>query len=101
MQSKLENAGCLPPQCMFRLFDSVVPPILTNESDVWGVTKAGTEAVGKVLLRFSRVVLHVRASTSNIKTLGECGLVPSSATCSIKAILYFIRISKLTESSIV
>ena len=101
MQSKMRNVGCLPPQCMFHLFDSVVRPILTYGSDVWGVTKAGTEAVDKVLLWFSRVVLHVKASTSNIITLGECGLVPTSVACSINAISHFIRISKLPDSSIV
>ena len=101
MQSKMRNVGCLPPQCMFHLFDSVVRPILTYGSDVWGVTKAGTEAVDKVLLWFSRVVLHVKASTSNIITLGECGLIPPSVACSINAISYFIRISKLPDSSIV
>ena len=97
MQSKMLNLGCLPPQCMFHLFDSVVRPIRTYGSDVWGVTKAGTEAVDKVLLWFSRVVLRVKASTSNIITLGECGLVPPSVACSINAISCFIWISKLPD----
>ena len=100
MQSKMRNVGCLPPQCMLHLFHSVVRPILTYGSAVWGVTKAGTEAVDKVLLWFSRVVLHVKANTSDI-TLGECGLVPPGVACSINAISYFIRISKLPDSSIV
>ena len=101
MQSKMRNVGCLPPQCMFHLFDWVVRPILTYGSDVWGVTKAGAEAVDKVLLWFSIVMLHVKASTSNIITLGECGLITPSVPCSINAILYFIRISKLPDASIV
>ena len=48
LQSKLRKIGCLPPQCMFHLFDSIVRPILTYGSDVWGVNKAGGEAVDKV-----------------------------------------------------
>ena len=86
---------------MFHLFDSVVRPILTYGSDAWGVNRADTEAVDKVLLWFFRVVLHVKASTSNIITIGVCGLVPQSVTCSINAMLYFIRVSILPDSSIV
>ena len=101
LQSKRRKIGCLPPQCMFHLFDSIVRPILTYGSDVWGVNKAGGEAVDKVLLWFARIVLRVKATTSNIITLGECGLVPPSVTCAINVILYFTRIREFPDSSIV
>ena len=67
--------SCLTPQCMFHLFDSIVRPIFTYGSDVWCVNKAGGEAVDKVLVWLARIVLRVKATTSNIITLGECGLV--------------------------
>ena len=68
MQSKMRNVGCLPPQCMFHLFDSVVlyDPSSHMGAMYGGVTKAGTEAVDNVLLWFSRVVLHVKATVKPV-----------------------------------
>ena len=68
---------------------------------MWGVNRAGGEAVDTVLLWFARIVLRVKATASNIITLGECGLVPPSVTCAINVILYFTRIREFPDSSII
>ena len=63
--TRLRDIGQLPPLAMKNLFESFVQPILTYESDVWGVSKPGMDAVDKVLLWFLRLVLHVKPTTSN------------------------------------
>ena len=75
---------------MFHLSDSIVWPILTHGSDVWGVNMAGGGAVEKGLLWFARIVLRIKATTSNI-TLWECGLVPPSVLYAINAIWVMSR----------
>ena len=42
-KQRLSNIGILPPETMFYLFNSLIRPILTYGSDVWGVNRAGQE----------------------------------------------------------
>ena len=98
--TRLRTIGKLPPQAMINLFESCVQPILTYGSDVWGVSKPGREAVDKVLLWFLRFVLHVKPTTSNVITLGECGRIPPGVFCEINCILFFLRLRSLLESSV-
>ena len=101
LKLKLRKIGTLPPKCMFYLFHSLIQPILTYGSDVWGVSKSGREAVDKVLLWYLRMVLNVKATTSNSITLGECGVIPTSVTCIVNAIVFFQRLKLMPESNIV
>ena len=80
--------------------ESCVQPILTYGSDVWGTNKAGSDAVDKILLWFLRLVLHVKPSTSNLITLGECGKIPPGVFCETNCILFVLRLHSLSESSI-
>ena len=89
----------IPPQTMIHLYESCVQPILTYGSDVWGVNKAGRDAVDKVLLWFLRPILRVKATTSNIITLGQFGKMPPGVICETNCILYFLRLKALPQSS--
>ena len=95
--SRLRHVGPLPPQTMIYLFESCVQPILTYGSDVWGANKAGRDAVDKILLYFLRLVLHVKPSTSNVITLGECGKIPPGVFCETNCILFFLRLRSLSD----
>ena len=99
IQSKLQEVGCLPPQCMFYTFDLIVQPILAYGSDVWHITTVGGTAVGEAFL-FVRVVLHVNVTISNITTFGECDLVQSSVICSIHSVLRYVRTCKIRDLNI-
>ena len=44
---------------MFDMFDTLVRPILTYGSDVWGMSKAGLDVSDKVFLHYARCTLGV------------------------------------------
>ena len=73
---------------MIYLVDSLVRPILTYGSHVWGVNTAGTAAIDKVFMWYLRCILKVKATTSNFIVLGECGSPPPSITCHISTLCY-------------
>ena len=84
---RLRSITPVPPKVMFELFNTVVKPILIYGSDVCGCNRNGTSMVDKVMLRFCRCVLNVKATTSNIIVYGECGMLPPSIYCSVSAII--------------
>ena len=101
MNRKLRPLSPLPPGCMFKLFEVCIKPILTYGSDIWGANKSGRDMTDKLFMWFARNVLRVKATTSNIITLGECGIMPPSITCEINCILYCLRVKDLPANSIV
>ena len=101
MSKKLSRLGRLPPSIMFYLFDSMIKPILTYGSDVWGINKAGREAVDKVFLHFVRCTLGVKATTSNYIVYGESGTVPPSVYCTISALSFANRLHCMNPNRIV
>ena len=51
------------------MFDSLVSPILTYGSEVWGASKSGLQELDRVFLRYMRCVLRVKATTSKHQIL--------------------------------
>ena len=98
---RLRSITPVPPKLMFKLFNTVVKPILIYGSDVWGCNRNGTSMVDKVMLRFCRCVLNVKATTSNIMVYGECGMLPSSMYCNVSAMCYINRLHHMPDDSIV
>ena len=76
IRQRLRNIHPIPPTVMFKLYDMLVKPILVYESDVWGYSKQGQAQVDKIMVHYCRCVLNVKASTSNVMTFGECGILP-------------------------
>ena len=76
-------------------------PILMYGSDVWGHHKSGTSMIDKVMLRFSRCVLNVKATTSNVMVYGECGILPPSVYCTVSTMCYMNRLHHMPNNSIV
>ena len=56
---------------IFKLFDSMVTPILCYASEIWGYEYSGT--VEKVQADFCKYFLGVNSSVNNSVALGECG----------------------------
>ena len=82
----------LPPKVLFRLFDSIIKPILIYGSDVWSHTKSCLDIVDKVMLSYHRRVLNVKATSSNLMVYGECGILPPSVQCTISIMCYMNRL---------
>ena len=68
---------------------------------MWGVNKQGCEIVDKIFLWYLRMILRVKATTSNVITIGECGKFPPSVTCHVDCILYFLRLRDMANTSLV
>ena len=98
---RLRSITPIPPRVHFKLFDAVIKPILIYGSDVWGHNKSGTSMIDIVMLRFSRCVLNVKATTSNVMVYGECGILPPSVYYTVSTMCYFNRLHHMPNNSIV
>ena len=72
------------------LFDSLVTPILLYGSEVWGVYDYS--CVDKIHIKFCKIILGVRAQTTNYAVYGELGRYPL-------AIIAKERATKLAQNS--
>ena len=77
---KTNNLGALPTRLRIYLFDSLVRPVLIYGCATWGIRSNGREHMDKIHLMYLRSILGIKASSSNIITLGECGSIPPSVT---------------------
>ena len=58
----------------FKLFDTMVLPVLTYGSEVWGFH--GAPDIERVNLKFMKRILRVRLQTTNVAVYGELGRIP-------------------------
>ena len=75
MKRGLKLIQSLPPNILFDMFDTLIRPILTYGSDVWGLSKTGLDVglIDKVFLNFARCTLSVKATIFNSIVYGEYG----------------------------
>ena len=97
---KLKNVQHPPPHIMFHIFDTLIMPILTYGSDVWGHNKNAHNMLDKVFLRFLRCTLGVKCTTSNIIVYGECGRMPPSTKCTINSLCFMNRLMHMGGDSL-
>ena len=100
MTSKIKTIGKLPVHVMLNLFDVLVKPILIYGSDVWGIKSKLWDSSDKVFLQYARYLLHVKATTSNVITTGECGSLPPSMNCQIAALCYLNRLHHMDDNKL-
>ena len=91
----------LNPEIYFYMFDSLVRPILTYGSEVWGVCKSGLQELDRVFLRYMRCVLRVKATTSTLAVYGECVRFPPSLSCHVSLLSFFNRLHHMPDSQLV
>ena len=100
IQRRVKSIGELPPKHMIQLYQSMIQPILTYGSELWGHSKKACETVDKLYFLFVRSILKVKKSTSIIITLGELGVFPPSVYCHISLILFAIRLLSMNNNSL-
>ena len=98
---RLKNIETPPPEIMFHIFDTLIMPILTYGSDVWGYNKMALSILDKVFLRSVRCTLGIKCTTSNIIVLGECGRMPPSVMCTINTLCFLNRLMCMNDDSLV
>ena len=78
----------------------MIEPILLYGSDLWGASLLSTSNIDKIYLWFIRIVLNIKATTSNIMTMGESGIIPPKVKCHENVIMYFCRLNSLPIGSV-
>ena len=77
------------------LFDSMIVPILTYGSEVWGVYNY--KEVDKLHIRFRKYILGVKNQTPTYAVYGELGCFPLSLICNEKSLKFWLKIMKNNE----
>ena len=101
IRQKVKNIGNLPPTHWLHIYESMIEPVLLYGSDLWGASVKCTADINKIYLWYIRNLLNVKATTSNIITMGESGVIPPKTRCHQNAILYFIRLNSMPTGSLV
>ena len=94
VKRKIQNIGALPPHVMFYIFETMIRPITTSGSDVWGFRFKNISCIDKEFLEFSKRILRVKTTTCNAIVYGECGHLPPSVFCHINALFFVHRLFK-------
>ena len=80
----------------FKFFDTMVTPILTFGSEIWGITECNK--IEKVQLEFCKYFLGVKSSVNNCVALGECGRLPLYTVYVSKCIKYWCKLLHMSEN---
>ena len=101
IKQKTKSICKMPPNHWFHIYESMIEPILLYGSDLWGVSAVCTADINKIYFWFMRIILSIKATTSNLITMGESGIIPPKTKCHTNAMLYFIRLNTMPEGSVV
>ena len=99
LYKKIQNI-CIPIDLQLKLFDSLVSPILTYSSEVWGFENK--DSLERLHLQFCKTILKVRNSTPNYMVYGELGRFPLEIIIKRKMIMFWnsLQTEKTKLSSI-
>ena len=82
--------GRFGPQDIFKLFDTVVKPILCYGSEIWGYNYCNE--IEKVHSKFCKQYCGLSYNVADAFALGECGRVPIAMTYMTRCLKYWIRL---------
>lgn len=72
------------------LFDQTVLPILLYGAEVWGVEKI--KIVERIQLKFCKIALHVKSSTTTSMVYGELGRCPVDNIINLRMVTFWAKI---------
>ena len=88
--------GHFCPNDAFKLFDSMVKPILCYGSELWGYKYC--EEIEKVQSRFCKYYIGQSQKTTDSLALGECGRMPLAVTYMTQAVKYWIKLTQMQNN---
>ena len=88
--------GLFAPQDIFKLFDSIVCPILTYGVEVWGYQYVNK--LEKVQSKFCKQYLSLSQNAADFYALGECGRYPLYVVHFVKCIKYWLKLIALADA---
>ena len=84
------------PKMKLQLFSSMITPILTNCSEIWGVYN--TDLIETFYLSFLKNVLYVKKSTPGCFVYGEFGVFPLKIEIQMRVLKYWLKIIRPTTT---
>ena len=87
--SKIRNVN-IPIDLQLKLFDSLVSPILTYSSEIWGFENK--KLIEKIHLQFCKKILGVRSTTPNFMVYWELGRFPLDIQIKIKMLCFWNKL---------
>ena len=85
--------GYFCPKDIFKLFDSIVRPILCYGSEIWGYEYC--ETIEKVQIKFCKRYACLHQNTADFFALGECGRYPLAVTYMTQCVKYWVRLIQM------
>ena len=87
------NFGRFHSKDMFRMFDTMIKPILCYGSEIWGYEFAIN--IEKVQVKFCKRYCCLSLNTADIFVLGECGRLPLCITYMSNCVKYWLRLLRM------
>ena len=81
---------------MFKMFDSMVTPILTFGSEIWGFEYSSV--IEQVQNQFCKEFIGVNSTVNNSMALGECGRLPLCTIYHVKCITYWCKLLSMPNN---
>ena len=100
-KSKLKHYSTVPCSILCSIFNTLVRPILTYASDIWGVSVTGRDKMDKFFLWFLKNMLGVKQSTPTVMVLGETGQILPSIDCISNVIKFVNRLEFMSDNTFV
>ena len=98
LNQKIEFASPAPIHVMIKLFNSLVKPILTYGSDIWGIRESARLQIDTFQRKFLKYHLKVKRSTPDYMVYGESGVFPISITILSNVFAFYHRLSNMQST---
>ena len=85
--------GCFQPKDVFKLFDSIVRPILCYASEIWGYEYCKT--IEKIHSKFCKRYIGLHQNTADFLAISECGRYPLAVTYFTHCVKYWVRLIQM------
>ena len=89
------NFGRFDSKDLFKLFDTMVKPILCYGSEIWGFKYA--ENIEKIQVKFCKRYCGLSLNVADYFTLGECGRLPLCTTYMSNCIKYWLKVIQMQD----
>ena len=88
-----KHFGNFPQNDSFKLFDSIVTPILCYGSDIWGFEYS--KQIEKIHSQFCKRYIGLHQNAADFFALSECGRYPLAVTYMTQCIKYWVRLVQM------
>lgn len=88
-----DNLDFFYPNDIFKLFDSIVSPVLCYGSEIWGYEFS--KVIEKIHSQFCKRYVGLHQNTADFFALSECGRHPLAVTYMTQCIKYWVRLIQM------